>query len=229
MPLSFIPEWIIKKFHYRDLEHKLAPTQLGLFQKTPIVNNEFLAHIRSNLITYKRGDVIKITSKGARFNDRSLSPSAKPGSPGIEGIESADVLVLATGFKKPDMSFLPSDLFSTEGERDYRPPNLYLQNFSTEDWSILTTNASYQDALGVVGNWHISIYARILAVFILDKSTRPLPKQMKLWCDVINFIKVSTIGEVGVKSGLAFFTYTELVLWIIGFLFFKISRIMWSV
>lgn len=227
MPLSFIPEWIIKKFHYRDLEKLLAPTQLGLFQKTPIVNNQFLAHIRSNFIIYKRGDVTRITSGGVRFNDRSLSPSSQPGTPGIEGLESADVLVLATGFKKPDMSILPPDLFPVEGERDYRPPNLYLQNFSTEDWSILTTNASYQDALGVVGNWHISIYARILAVFLLDKSSRPSPRNMKLWVDVINFIKVSTLGQAGVKSGLAFFTYTELVIWIIGFLFFKIYRVMW--
>ena len=31
-------------------------------------------------------------------------------------------------------------------------PNLYLQNFSTEDWSVLMTNSAYVNAIGTVGH-----------------------------------------------------------------------------
>ena len=56
----------------------------------------------------------------------------------------ADVVVLATGFERPSVDFLPQDLFPEE----YNRPNLYLQNFSTEDWSVLMTNSSYVNAIG---------------------------------------------------------------------------------
>lgn len=92
---------------------------------------------------------------------------------------SADVIIIATGYKRPSIDFLPKDLFPKDKDHDYSPPSLYLQNFSVEDWSILMTNASYQDAIGTVGNWHIGIYARILMVFLLDESTRPVPFAMK--------------------------------------------------
>lgn len=55
-------------------------------------------------------------------------------------------LIIATGYKRPSIDFLPKDLFPTDEDRSYAPPSLYLQNFATEDWSILLTNASYQGA-----------------------------------------------------------------------------------
>ena len=33
-----------------------------------------------------------------------------------------------------------------------RRPNLYLQNFSTEDWSVLMTNSAYVNAIGTVAH-----------------------------------------------------------------------------
>ena len=42
-------------------------------------------------------------------------------------------------------------------------------------------------------------------VFLMDKGARPTPKDMKLWVDVVRFIKR------GAKGGaLGFFTYMEL-------------------
>lgn len=35
MPLSFIPEWILKTFHYRSAKD-LAPKAQGLFEGTPV-------------------------------------------------------------------------------------------------------------------------------------------------------------------------------------------------
>ncbi|KWU44702.1 FAD/NAD(P)-binding domain-containing protein [Rhodotorula sp. JG-1b] len=222
MPLSFVPEWFIRTFHYRDLEH-LSPVKKGIYEGTPIVNDEFLQHIRQGKISYKRGDTKKITRQGVQFIERKRG--TKSGDDGEETMLSADVIIIATGYKRPSIDFLPKDLFPKDKDHDYSPPSLYLQNFSVEDWSILMTNASYQDAIGTVGNWHIGIYARILMVFLLDESTRPVPFSMKTWCDAVNWVKKGAWGEG--SSGLAFFSYTELCIWVILFHIFNPRRLPW--
>jgi hypothetical protein len=58
----------------------------------------------------------------------------------------ADIVVIAAGFAQPPVDFLPKDLFP-EG---YERPNLYLQNFSTEDWSVVLTNSAYKNGIGSV-------------------------------------------------------------------------------
>lgn len=70
----------------------------------------------------------------------------KKGAEGKEEDIPADIVVIATGFAQPPVDFLPKDLFP-EG---YERPNLYLQNFSTEDWSIVLTNAAYKNGIGSV-------------------------------------------------------------------------------
>ncbi|KZV80618.1 FAD/NAD(P)-binding domain-containing protein, partial [Exidia glandulosa HHB12029] len=45
MPLSFIPEWVLRTFHYRGVR-ELAPKDKGIFEGTPVVNDEFLGHVR---------------------------------------------------------------------------------------------------------------------------------------------------------------------------------------
>ena len=52
---------------------------------------------------------------------------------------------------------------------------------------------------------HIGIYARILMVFLMDKDARPTPKDMKLWVDVLRWVKRGAPG-----GALGFFTYMEL-------------------
>lgn len=59
------------------------------FCRTPIVNDEFLQHIRQGLITYKRGDTIEVTSQGVKINERPRQ--SKSGDQGIESIQTADV------------------------------------------------------------------------------------------------------------------------------------------
>ncbi|KAF9244464.1 hypothetical protein BU15DRAFT_85859 [Melanogaster broomeanus] len=131
---------------------------------------------------------------------------------------SADVIVLATGYKRPSIDFLPRELFP-EG---YERPNLYLQNFCTEDWSVLMTNSAYQTAIGTVGHFHIGIYTRILLTFLLDPDTRPTSKDMKLWVDVIRYVKRGASG-----GALGFFTYMELTIWILLFHIFRPDRLWW--
>ncbi|KAK4702535.1 hypothetical protein P7C70_g3687, partial [Phenoliferia sp. Uapishka_3] len=205
MPLSFIPEWIIRTFHYRDQKDK-SPPHKGLFEGTPIVNDEFLVHLRQGLVTYKRGDTLEITSQGVKFSGRPRE--SKPGDKGVESIETADIIVMATGFERPSVDMLPKDLFPHESDgRSYSRPNLYLQNFSTEDWSILLTNASYMDAIGTVGNW--AIRARLNGI-LARRVGSPFAEGHE---DLTNWIKTKAFGD-GDKSGLAFCkTFLYLLRW----------------
>ncbi|CZT01098.1 related to ACB 4-hydroxyacetophenone monooxygenase [Rhynchosporium graminicola] len=66
---SWIPELLLKKLFYRDLED-LAPSDKGLFTGTPMVNSEVLDKIRSGSAEWLRGDILSLTSTGIKFNHR---------------------------------------------------------------------------------------------------------------------------------------------------------------
>ncbi|KAF7290443.1 hypothetical protein HMN09_01302600 [Mycena chlorophos] len=215
MPLSFIWEAFLKQWQYHGVKD-LVPAGSGLFEGTPIVNDAFLGHVRSGACRYVHGDPIRLTKKGVKANVRERG--MKPGDEGKEEIIGADVVVLATGYEKPSIDFLPDELFP-EG---YERPDLYLQNFSTEDWSVLMTNSAYMSAIGTVGHFHIGIYTRILLTLLLDPAARPIPKDMKLWVDNIRFIKRGANG-----GPLGFFTYAELMIWVFFFHLFRLDRIRW--
>lgn len=215
LPSSFIWEKIITLWNYRGVED-LTPARLGIFEGTPVVNDEFLGHVRAGRCQYIRGDTLGLTRESVKVSVRGRG--SKPGDEGEENEFPADVVVLATGFKKPDIGFLPEDLFP-EG---YERPNLYLQNFSTEDWSVLMTNSSYMNAIGTVGHFHIGMYMRILLTFLMDKDARPIPKDMKLWVDVLRFVKRGARG-----GALGFFTYMELTIWLVLFHVFRLDRLRW--
>ncbi|KAJ7681745.1 FAD/NAD(P)-binding domain-containing protein [Mycena rosella] len=210
MPLSFLWESFLKNYQYHGVKD-LVPAHTGLFTGTPVVNDEFLGHVRNGTCKYVRGDPVRLTSSGVLTNVRDRD--TKPGSEGVEETIDADVVVLATGFEKPTISFLDDSLFP-EG---YQRPDLYLQNFSTEDWSVLMTNSSYMSAIG-----HIGIYTRILLTLLLDENARPSPKDMKLWVDVVRFMKRGAAG-----GPLGFFTYAELTIWIVMFHVLRPDRLRW--
>ncbi|KAJ7137806.1 FAD/NAD(P)-binding domain-containing protein [Mycena epipterygia] len=215
MPLSFLWESFLKHWQYHGVQD-LVPAHSGLFEGTPVVNDEFLGHVRDGSCKYVRGDPIRLTSSGVLTNVRGRD--SKPGSDGSEKTIDADIIVLATGFEKPKISFLDDSLFP-EG---YQRPDLYLQNFSTEDWSVLMTNSAYMSAIGTVGHFHIGIYTRILLTLLLDENARPSPKDMKLWVDVVRFIKRGAAG-----GPLGFFTYAELTIWLLMFHLLRPDRLRW--
>lgn len=215
--LSWIPEFLLRKFHYRDLEAKMAPSQ-GFYVDTPIVNSSALQHIRQGKANYLRGDIKSLKENSVEFNFRTRNQ--KKGDKGRPMKLDADVIVVATGFDLPKIDFLPEDLFP----EDYTRPNLYLQVFPVTDLSVVTTNASFMKAVGTVAHIHIGIYARILALFLMEPETRPLPRHARLWVDCIRYIKENAPG-----GSLSFFTYMELMIWLTAFLFFRISRLKVSV
>jgi cation diffusion facilitator CzcD-associated flavoprotein CzcO len=120
--LSWIPEMLLRKFFYRDLED-LAPTDKGIFTGTPMVNSDVLEKIRSGKAEWLRGDIKTFTERGILLNHRAKGVPA--GGPGREELIEGDIAIMATGFHRPSLNFLPQDTF----KEPYYPPNWYLQTF----------------------------------------------------------------------------------------------------
>ncbi|OTA56000.1 FAD/NAD(P)-binding domain-containing protein [Hypoxylon sp. EC38] len=201
--LSVIPEALLKKFFYRDLED-LAPTDKGIFMDTPMVNSDVMDKIRSGRAEWIRCDIEGFTENGVIVNKREKG--VPKGGPGQEVKIEGDMVVMATGYKRPSLSFLPDDCFT----EPYGPPNWYLQTFPPQHPSISAINCTYLSAIGTVGNWHIGIYTRILLMFLVDPLTRPSPFWMERWIDMTKLLKATAP-----TGAFDFFTYLELVWWFV--------------
>lgn len=163
---SWIPEWLLRKFFYRDLAD-IAPTKDGIFTQTPMANSELFDQIRAGKASWLRGDIVSCEEKGIVFNHRDKG--VPKGGPGKERLVEGDIIVMATGFKRPSLSFLPDEVFT----EPYAPPSWYLQTFPPGYTDICANNSTYINAIGTVGNMHIGIYTRFLIMFLLDPLTRP--------------------------------------------------------
>lgn len=199
--LSWIPEMLLRKFFYRDLED-LAPTDKGVFTGTPMVNSDVMDKIRSGTVEWLRGDIKTFTENGISFNQRAKGVPA--GGPGRIKEVKGDIVVMATGYDRPSLNFLPDDTF----DEPYSPPNWYLQTFPPSHVSICCNNCTYVNAIGTVGNWHIGIYTRILLMFLSDPLTRPQKFWMERWIDMTRLLK--SLSPIGAFD---FFTYLELLWW----------------
>lgn len=199
--LSFIPEFLLRKFFYRDLED-IAPADVGIFMDTPMVNSDVMQKLRDGEAEWVRGDIQGFKENGVLMNRRAKG--VPKGGPGHEELVEADMVIMATGFKRPSLSFLPNDCF----EEPYEPPNWYLQTFPTQHPSVSAINCTYVSAIGSVGNWHIGIYTRILLMFLADPLSRPSPTWMRRWIDMTKLFKRSSP-----TGAFDFFTYLELVWW----------------
>lgn len=113
--LSWIPELLLKKLFYRDLED-LAPTDQGLFTGTPMVNSDVMDKIRTGEAEWLRGDIKGFTEKGIRFSVRAKG--VPPGGPGRERDVDADIVVMATGYSRPSLNFLPEGIFQIDYDNE---------------------------------------------------------------------------------------------------------------
>ncbi|KGO69358.1 Pyridine nucleotide-disulfide oxidoreductase, class-II [Penicillium italicum] len=191
--LAWLPEWLLHKFFYRDLQD-IAP-ESGLFTTTPMANSDLF-----NLIREGKAQVPK-------------------GGSGREKVLPGDIIIMATGFKRPSLSFLPNDAF----EQDYSPPDWYLQVFPPKHLSICANNSTYVNAIGTVGNAHIGIYTRFLLMFLTDPLTQPTEGRMKTW---INFTRWMKQGAP--PGAFDFFTYTELLYWFVFLVLINPFRWKWA-
>lgn len=213
--LSFIPEFLLRHFFYRDLQD-LAPPHKGLFTSTPMCNDQILAQIRAGKARWLRGDIINFEPDGIIFNHRDRGV---PGGPGRRELIRGDIVVLATGFSRPDPHFLPDEVF----EPPYAPPAWYLQTFPPEYPRICAINSMYINAIGTVGHVHIGIYTRTLLMFLLDPSTTPTPKEMKRWIDWTRWFK-----QRAPSAAFDFFTYSEMMMWFVECVAWKPQRWRWA-
>ncbi|KAI9737424.1 MAG: hypothetical protein M1834_009578 [Cirrosporium novae-zelandiae] len=204
--LSWVPENLLRLFFYRDLRDLAPPRKSGkgLFTGTPMVNSDIFNQIRSGKAEWLRGDILRFTKTGIRFNHRAQGvPKGGPGHTiNVEG----DMVIMATGYSRPALDFLPETCF----QKEYLPPNWYLQVFPPDEPSICANNCTYVNAIGTVGNYHIGIYTRLLLVFLVDPLARPQPWLAKTWIKMTRFIKNRAPG-----GAFDFFTYAELIYWFI--------------
>ena len=188
--LSWIPEAALRLLFYRDL-YDLAPppsSGKGIFTETPMVNDDVLDLVRSGKAKWLRGDIIGFAETGVRFNHRAHG--VPKGGPGREELVEGDMVIMATGYHRPSLGFLPDECF----EEPYSPPNWYLQTFPPEHVDVCANNCTYVNAIGTVGNYHIGIYTRFLLMFLVDPLARPRERWMKRWIDMTRFLKSKAPG-----------------------------------
>ena len=198
---SWIPESLLRIFFYRDLAD-LAPASEGLFTGTPMVNSDIFRKIRNKKASWLRGDILAFTEHGILFNHRAKG--VPKNGPGREEEIKGEMVIMATGFQRPSLSFLPPEVFTAP----YEPPKWYLQVFPPNHVSICANNCTYVNAIGTVGNFHIGIYTRLLLMFLVDPLARPKESGMKKWIDMTQFLK-----SRAPTSAFDFFTYSELLYW----------------
>lgn len=210
--ISRLYEQLIKRYHYGDVRWvapDLSKNGHGLDQSTPIVNDHFLELIRDGSVDYLRGNVSRFVNDGLEIVPHNQTDPIQL---------KADVIIDATGFERPTMDFLPSSLFP----KGYEPPSLFLMNFSVNDHTILFTNSVYKDAIGTVGHFHIGIYTRILLMFLVEPQLAPKQKHMKLWVDVIKYLKSGAATDA-----FSFFTYVEMLCYLLIFHLVRPQRMRW--
>ena len=213
---SIIPETLLRLFFYRDLKD-ISPAGQGLFTETPMVNSEILHRLREGRAEWLRGDIQHMVEKGICFNKREKG--VPKGGVGHHVLVQGDMIVMATGYKRPSLSFLPDEVF----ESPYAPPRWYLQVFPPEYPSICANNCTYINAIGTVGNYHIGIYTRLLLMFLVDPLARPRSSMMKRWIDM-----TSTIKALAPTQAFDFFTYSELIYWFVFVVVINPFRWKWA-
>lgn len=216
---SWIPENLLRIFFYRDLKDISPPegSQKGIFTETPMVNSRVFDLVRSGKAKWLRGDIVRVDETGIVFNHRAQG--VPKGGPGREEHVDADIIIQATGYTRPSLSFLPEKFF----EAPYGPPNWYLQVFPPWDPTVCCNNCTYINAIGTVGNYHIGIYTRFLLMYLTDPLTKPSEYWMKSWIQWTTLLKRATPG-----NALDFFTYGELLYWFVFVILVNPFRWKWA-
>jgi hypothetical protein len=167
-----------------------------------MVNSQIFDQIRQGKASWLRGDILSVERDGILFSQRAQG--VPKGGIGHEILVNGDIIIMATGYKRPSLNFLPEKVF----EPPYPPPRWYLQVFPPDYPSICANNCTYVNAIGTVGNYHIGIYTRLLLMYLVDPLTTPRPWWMKRWIDMTSFLK-----RLAPTKAFDFFTYSELIYW----------------
>ncbi|KAK5129061.1 hypothetical protein LTR85_000394 [Meristemomyces frigidus] len=205
--LASVVEYLVRIFSYGDLSH-MAPSKSckhGIFASTPVVNSRVLELVRSGSAEWLQGDIKGFDTDGIRYTPRGSMASDTTTRQGSSNVAKADLCILATGYARPSLSFLPSAFFK---DPRYSAPNWYMQNFPTDDATLCCLNCTWLHGIGAVGGAHITIYTRFLLAFLLDPATRPSSWWMRRWVDWAHLVKKPLPG-----GALAFVSSAEMYCW----------------
>ena len=184
-----------------------------------MVNSAVLDMIRDGKASWLRGDTNGYNSSGTSISFTQRSRSVPKNGPGSEKAIDADIVIMATGYKRPSPSFLPDGCFN----EPYDQPNWYLQVFPPSHPDVCANDCTYVNAIATVGNYHIGIYTRFLLMYLVDPLARPRTWWMQRWIDMTRFIKARAPG-----GAFEFFTYSELIYWFLFTIAINLFRWKWA-
>lgn len=198
---------------YRDLRD-LAPKKKRLYTETPLCNSDVLNMVRSGKVNWLCGDNVHFEERGITYTTNSDdTPSLKR-----ESFVEADTVIMATGYDRPSLDFLPANACS----KPYEAPNWYLQTFPVGYPTLCAINATWVHGIGTVGGSHIGIYTTILLMFLVDRRTQPDYHQMRAWVDRVSWWKSRSPA-----GPLDFVTWGELQCWFMVFILSNPYRWSW--
>lgn len=212
---SWAPEILLRRLFFRDLKD-LAPAKAGRFTESPLVSEDALSHAYSGRVEWLSGDIQSLETHGAYFVQRAHG--VPKGGPGRHVQIPADMIIVATGFQRPDLGFLPQEAFAAP----YVPPDWFLQAFPVGYPDVCTINAVCVNSVGPLGGVHIGLYTRILLMFLADPRTRPGSALMRTWVDAGKMAKLAAP-----KGASDLVAYLELAGWVLTSMFVEPSRWKW--
>ena len=90
-----------------------------------MVSDDVLDLVHNDKASWLRGDIIAFDDSGTDIHSNKHSHGVPKGGPGREELTEVDIVIMATGYHRPSLNFLPPECF----DEPYEPPNRYLQVF----------------------------------------------------------------------------------------------------
>ncbi|KAK4170472.1 hypothetical protein QBC43DRAFT_306287 [Cladorrhinum sp. PSN259] len=185
-----IPAVVLQRLFCRDVEDLVAMLDPDTVERLRSLKTEWITctinHFSSTGVT-----ITRLREGGKRLI--------------IQKDIDADVVVMATGYKQPQLSaFLPGTCFPPT----YKPPNWFLGTFPTNHPSIACIN--HRNSGGRFGNWRTGLCTRVLFMFLLEPRTVASPFWMRRGVDITRVIRATSL-----IGNLEIFCYVELIGWFV--------------
>ncbi|KAK3985647.1 hypothetical protein QBC44DRAFT_334550 [Cladorrhinum sp. PSN332] len=198
-----IPEALLRRLFYRNVEDLVVMLDADTVEKLGSIKAEWIPCSIDHFTN--TGINISCHRGGRRRRGKVVTQEAI----------DADVVVMATGYKQPQLTtFLPGTCFPPT----YRPPKWHLGTFPTNHPSIACLNYGG----GTFSDRQIGLNTRILLMFLLDPRTMPSPFWMRRWIDVTRVLKATSL-----VGNLYIFCYVELICWFVIYISFNPFRWRW--
>jgi hypothetical protein len=131
--MRWMPERLINRFFYHYLEDLGRPAK-GATTNAAIISIDILERLQKGVARWIRCDFEGFTDRGVVVTHRGNGlPSHNSGT---RDTIAADVIIMASGYERPLLEFLPPECFEVR----QRPAEWYIQGFPQEHLSIAAIN-----------------------------------------------------------------------------------------